>query len=121
MPASPNFEEQVLSELRNISVRLDSLETRVGGLEAKVERLESRVERLETKVDNLETKVESLEKKVDGLGAKVNGLEADLQQTQKWQDRTWDVIKWVGGISAGLSISAAIALVGLVFRLSTAL
>ena len=39
-----------------------------------------------------------------------------LEQTQRWQDRTWDVIKWVGGISAGLSISAAIALVGIVLR-----
>ncbi len=38
------------------------------------------------------------------------------EQSQKWQDRTWDVVKWVGGISAGLSISAAIALVGLSIR-----
>jgi hypothetical protein len=40
----------------------------------------------------------------------------ELSQTQKWNDRTWDVIKWVGGISAGLAISAAIALVGIVLR-----
>jgi hypothetical protein len=44
----------------------------------------------------------------------------DQNQGRKWEDRTWDVIKWVGGISAALSISAAIALVGLVIRLSLA-
>lgn len=36
---------------------------------------------------------------------------------QKWQDRTWDVLKWVGAISAGFSVCAAIALVGLLLRL----
>ncbi len=39
-----------------------------------------------------------------------------IEQTDKWQDRTWDVIKWVGGISAGLSVSAAIAILGLAIR-----
>ncbi len=43
-------------------------------------------------------------------------IEKGLAQTDKWQDRTWDVIKWVGGISAGLAISAAIALVGIVLK-----
>jgi uncharacterized protein (DUF3084 family) len=38
------------------------------------------------------------------------------QQGQQWQDRTWDVVKWVGGISAGLAISASVALVGIVIR-----
>ncbi|TVQ07620.1 MAG: hypothetical protein EA368_13810 [Leptolyngbya sp. DLM2.Bin27] len=38
------------------------------------------------------------------------------QQGQQWQDRTWDVIKWAGGISAGLAISASIALVGIVIQ-----
>ncbi len=51
-------------------------------------------------------------------GSKLYELSKELNQTQKWQDRTWDVVKWVGGISAGLSISAAIALVGLVIRLA---
>jgi hypothetical protein len=39
------------------------------------------------------------------------------QDLQKWQDRTWDVLKWVGAISAGFSVCAAIALVGLLLRL----
>lgn len=39
----------------------------------------------------------------------------------RWEaDRSWDVIKWVGGISAAVSVIAAIALVGLVVRLSLA-
>ncbi|NCJ06354.1 hypothetical protein GS597_07485 [Synechococcales cyanobacterium C] len=41
---------------------------------------------------------------------------SDIEQSQKWQDRTWDVVKWVGGISAGLAIGAAIALVGIVLK-----
>jgi chromosome segregation ATPase len=47
-----------------------------------------------------------------------NEMRSDQDRGRKWEDRTWDVIKWVGGISAALSISAAIALVGLVIRLS---
>ncbi|MGF1571271.1 MAG: hypothetical protein ACFCVD_24885 [Nodosilinea sp.] len=50
------------------------------------------------------------------LAVKIDRLTADLEQTHKWQDRTWDVVKWVGGISAGLAISAAIALVGIVLK-----
>lgn len=45
-------------------------------------------------------------------------MRSDQDRGRKWEERTWDVIKWVGGISAALSISAAIALVGLVIRLS---
>jgi len=46
--------------------------------------------------------------------------EPDEKPTRpRWEtDRSWDVIKWVGGISAALSVIAAIALVGLVIRLS---
>jgi chromosome segregation ATPase len=40
----------------------------------------------------------------------------ELDQTLRWQDRTWDVVKWVGGISAGLAISASIALVGTLLK-----
>ena len=47
-----------------------------------------------------------------------NEMRSDQDRGRKWEDRTWDVIKWVGGISAALSTSAAIALVGLVIRLS---
>lgn len=43
-------------------------------------------------------------------------MQRSQQQGQQWQDRTWDVVKWVGGISAGLAISASIALVGIVLR-----
>ena len=53
--------------------------------------------------------------RLDRIDADISGLKTELTQTQKWQDRTWDVIKWVGGISSALAISAAIAVVGLVF------
>jgi hypothetical protein len=38
------------------------------------------------------------------------------QQTEQWQDRTWDAVKWAIGLSSALSISAAVALLGLVIR-----
>ena len=69
---------------------------------------------LAEKLDKLTADVENLSR----LPADVENLGTELSQTQKWQDRTWDVVKWVGGISAGLAISAAIALVGIVLRLA---
>jgi hypothetical protein len=38
------------------------------------------------------------------------------QQTEQWQDRTWDAVRWAIGLSSALSISAAVALLGLVLR-----
>lgn len=43
-------------------------------------------------------------------------MQRSQEQGQQWQDRTWDVVKWVGGISAGLAVSASITLVGIVLR-----
>jgi hypothetical protein len=73
--------------------------------------------------DRLDRIEATLEKLVDELGqmrAEQDQMRAEQDRGRKWEDRTWDVIKWVGGISAALSISAAIALVGLVIRLSLA-
>ncbi len=69
-------------------------------------------------IQNLDddNRLNRIEQKLDGLTSEVQDLAKELSQTQKWNDRTWDVIKWVGGISAGLAISAAIALVGIVIR-----
>ncbi|MEY3299310.1 MAG: hypothetical protein RLZZ597_2570 [Cyanobacteriota bacterium] len=70
----------------------------------------------------------TLEKVVDELGQLREGqkqlrdeqskMRDEQDRGRAWEDRTWDVIKWVGGISAALSISAAVALVGLVIRLA---
>ncbi len=60
----------------------------------------------------------SIDTDLKDTNSKLNELTKELNQIQKWQDRMWDVVKWVGGISAGLSISAAIALVGLVIKLA---
>ena len=59
--------------------------------------------------------------RLDRIEAVLEKLSEELGQMRseqtKGEDRTWDVVKWVGGISAGLSISAAVALVGLIIRL----
>lgn len=70
----------------------------------------------EEKLDRIEASISRIDEKVDRLDKDVNLLKEELQQSQRWQDRTWDVVKWVGGISAGLAVSAAIALVGLVLK-----
>ncbi|WP_217860997.1 hypothetical protein, partial [Picosynechococcus sp. PCC 7002] len=59
----------------------------------------------EEKLDRIEAALEQLDKDVQTL-------QTELQQSQKWHDRTWDVVKWVGGISAGLAVSASIAMFG---------
>lgn len=66
--------------------------------------------------DQEKTELDQINQKLDTLTQKVELIAQEQAQSQKWQDRTWDVIKWVGGISAGLSISAAIALVGIVLK-----
>lgn len=56
-------------------------------------------------------------KEISKLRDEVKDIGKELGQIQKWQDRTWDVIKLIGSISTGLSVSTAIALVGLLLRL----
>lgn len=63
-------------------------------------------------------RLDRIEANLERLSDKLDRMATEAESGRKWEDRTWDVIKWVGGISAGLSISAAIALVGLVIRLS---
>ncbi|WP_019499289.1 hypothetical protein [Pseudanabaena sp. PCC 6802] len=75
-----------------------------------------RLDKLNTEFDKLNTEFDKFSTEFDKLNTEVEHFSKELGQTQKWQDRTWDVVKWVGGISAGLSISAAIALVGLLLR-----
>jgi predicted nucleic acid-binding Zn-ribbon protein len=68
-----------------------------------------------SQLNNVTTRIDN---DLKDTSSKLIELTKKLDQTQKRQDRTWDVVKWVGEISAGLSISAAIALVGLVIRLA---
>jgi len=81
-----------------------------------ISELKTDVNGLKTDVNGLKSDFAALKSDVTGLKSEVHDLNKELGQTQKWQDRTWDVVKWVGGISAGLSISAAIAFVGLLIR-----
>jgi hypothetical protein len=46
----------------------------------------------------------------------IDRLAQDFEQAQKWNDRTWDIVKGVDGTSAGLATSVAIAFVGLMMR-----
>ncbi len=65
----------ILDKLEIVGSDVRELKIRVGSLETKVDSLE-------TKVDSLETKVDSLETKVDSLDSKVGVLETDMKRMQ---------------------------------------
>jgi uncharacterized protein (DUF4415 family) len=67
-------------------------------------------------IRELRTELDDVKRGLVEVGRGQDEMGRFQQQGQQWQDRTWDVVKWVGGISAGLAISASIALVGIVIR-----
>jgi hypothetical protein len=67
-------------------------------------------------IRELRTELDDVKRGLVDVGRSQDEMGRFQQQGQQWQDRTWDVVKWVGGISAGLAISASIALVGIVIR-----
>lgn len=70
------------------------------------------------RLDRIDADIKELRTDLKEVKTEVGVIKTDSALNQKWQDRTWDVVKWVGGISSALAISAAIALVGLLFRLT---
>jgi FtsZ-binding cell division protein ZapB len=66
--------------------------------------------------DEMQHNLNEVKRNQDEMQHSLNEVKRGQEQGQQWQDRTWDVVKWVGGISAGLAISASIALVGIVLR-----
>ncbi len=104
----------VLQELRS-DIRQMGQDIRAE-LRSDFEGLKHDFEGLKHDVEGLKHDVAALKIDVEGLKINVNDLTKELGATQKWQDRTWDVIKWVGAISAGLSISASIGIVGILVR-----
>ncbi len=70
------------------------------------------------RLDRIDVEIVGLKIDLNEISRDVREVKTDAAQNQKWQDRTWDVIKWVGGIASALAISAAIALVGLLIRLA---
>ncbi|MEB3290567.1 MAG: hypothetical protein VKI82_11675 [Leptolyngbya sp.] len=69
-----------------------------------------------TSTPEREPTLSDIAQQIRELRTELDDVKRFQQQGQQWQDRTWDVVKWVGGISAGLAISASIALVGIVIR-----
>ena len=72
----------ILDKLEIVGSDVRELKIRVGSLETKVDSLETKVESLDSKVDSLETKVDSLETKVESLDSKVGVLETDMKRMQ---------------------------------------
>ncbi|MCA1903748.1 MAG: hypothetical protein LDL47_02785 [Cyanobacteria bacterium KgW148] len=102
---------EVRQELSGFRGGLDEIKHEVQGLKADVGALKFDVDELKTDVNGLKSDVNALKNDVDGLKTDVSGLKIQVQElsrefnlSQKWQDRTWDVVKWGGGISAPLSI-----------------
>lgn len=70
------------------------------------------------RLDRIEATLEKVVDELAQLRREQGQMREDQDRGREWENRTWDVIKWVSGISAALSISAAVALVGLVIRLA---
>ena len=75
-----------------------------------------RLTTLSTELDEVKHSQNEMRRNQDEMRRNQDEMRRNQEQGQQWQDRTWDVVKWVGGISAGLAISASIALVGIVLR-----
>ena len=71
---------------------------------------------LGTELDEVKRNQDEMQHSLNEVKRNQDEMQRNQEQGQQWQDRTWDVVKWVGGISAGLAISASIALVGIVLR-----
>ena len=76
-----------------------------------------RLDRIEAVLEKLSEELGQMRSEQTQMRSKQTQMSDDQDRGRKGEDRTWDVVKWVGGISAGLSISAAVALVGLIIRL----
>ena len=79
---------------------------------------DDRLDRIEATLEKLSDDLTQMREDQAQMRADQTQMREDQDRGRKWEDRTWDVVKWVGGISAALSISAAIALVGIVIRLA---
>jgi hypothetical protein len=66
--------------------------------------------------DDQKTLLIQLVTKIDTLESKIADLQKQVEQSQRWSDRTWDVVKAGLTIAVSLSISAAIAIIVLLFR-----
>lgn len=64
----------VLTEIRKLNDRFDSVDHRLGTLEQGFDSLEQRFDSLEQRFDSLEQRVDSLGKRVDYLGRGVDSL-----------------------------------------------
>ncbi len=62
-------------------------------------------------------RLDRIDSTIASMKADVKEMKVKQAQAQKWQNATWNVFKWVGGISSALAVGAAIALVGLLIYL----
>ena len=76
-----------------------------------------RLDRIEAVLEKLSEELGQMRSEQTQMRSEQTQMSDDQDRGRKGEDRTWNVVKWVGGISAGLSISAAVALVGLIIRL----
>jgi chromosome segregation ATPase len=83
LPKNGN-DSEILTALKGVAKKLDSVENKIISLETKVDSLETKVDSLETKVDSLETKVDTRLYDTRPIWHKVV---ADIAQLQAGQQR----------------------------------
>ncbi len=62
-------------------------------------------------------RLDKIDSTIASMKADVKETKVEQAQAQMWQNATWNVFKWVSGISSALAVGAAIALVGLLIYL----
>ncbi|MFQ3617520.1 MAG: hypothetical protein SNJ57_10150 [Cyanobacteriota bacterium] len=80
---SSSFEQQVLSQLGQLSTGVIGLSTQFDKISARVDTLSTQVDTLSTRVDTLSTQVDTLSTRVDTLSTRVDTLSTDVEEVSK--------------------------------------
>lgn len=70
-------------------------------------------------IDELRALITANAEAIERLEKQSEEAQRRSEEVQKWNDRQWDAIKFVGTITTSLTIAATVALVGVLLRLGS--
>lgn len=102
--------------LQDVLDQLTILGTELNEVKRNQDEMQHSLNEMQRNQDEMQHNLNEVKRTQDEMQRNQGEMQRNQEQGQQWQDRTWDMVKWVGGISAGLAVSASIALVGIVLR-----
>jgi hypothetical protein len=69
----------------------------------RLDRIEAVLEKLSEELGQMRSEQTQMRSEQTQMRSEQTQMSDDQDRGRKGEDRTWDVVKWVGGISAGLS------------------